>query len=107
DAMIPGNSPPLRNCKPASGSSASTSQSRSSVRARALKGLPSTIALEFSLGSRRGQQRRRAIRTQHVEVFGERHFRVKVQEMLLDCLLLESSCPQSQGKTRELPVGER
>src|SRR5688500_13725488 len=105
--MMPGSSPPLRNCRPASGSSASISQSRASVLARAVKGALPAMGSEGRLGVRGGKQRRRAIGAHHVEAVWQRDFGMEVEELLLDRLLLEARSAERQGEARELAVGER
>src|SRR5690606_15804434 len=105
--MIPGNSPPLRSCRPASGSSASTSQSRASVLARAMKEASDPIGLDCRFRPRTCQQGRRTVGPQRVEAIGKRDLRVQVEKMFLDGLLLETSRAQPERKTCELPVGER
>src|SRR5690606_38781678 len=105
--MIPGSSPPLRNCGPASGSSASISQSRASVFARAVNGALPAMNLDSRLRPRAGQQRRSPICGQHGEALRERDLRMQVEEMLLDCLLFEAGGAKAQCEARELAIRER
>src|SRR6185503_18982301 len=105
--MIPGSSPPLRNCSPASGSSASISQSRASVLARAVKGALPAIGSEGRLRLRPGKQGRGAVGAQHVEAVGQRDLGVEVEKLLLDRLLFEPRGAQREREASELAVGER
>src|SRR6185437_1301849 len=92
-ATMPGSSPPLRSCRLASGSSASISQSRPSVRAMAKNAAPAAIGLS-ALRCGRGQQQRCPIGAQLVEALGERNAGVQEKELLLDRRLLEAGRAQ-------------
>jgi hypothetical protein len=96
--MIPGSSPPLRKLQPASGSSASISQSRASVLARAVKGRCPHRLERRRLRPATGQQRRgRSARSMSKPV-GQRDLGVKVEELLLDRLLLEPGGAQAPAR---------